>query len=445
MDVARLNFSYGTRQEHAARIERLRKLEREFGRPIAILQDLPGPKLRIRELPEGVMQLRKGEAFVLNAGKPRAELPGAIFPHPEALKELRRGHRIRVADGLLELAVVSASEDEAKCRVIRGGELRSRQGLHFPDTTLSLAGFTEQDKRDLLYGLEIGVDYAALSFVQAAQDITRAREVMRRAKAQVPLIAKIETREAVRELDSIVESADAIMVARGDLGVELPVERVPELQKQIIALCRASGKPVITATQMLESMVENPSPTRAEVTDVANAILDGSDALMLSGETAAGAYPVEAVRIMSRVAAATERSRDFFERIGLETEARAESSTRAIGRAACELAHSLRAKAIITSTTSGLTARMVAMHRPRCPILAATPHAATWRRLALVWGVQPLLVPPSSDTDTMVRLSLKAARKSGAVKKGDLVVITAGVPVGVPGNTNLIQLRRVPY
>jgi pyruvate kinase len=442
MDVARLNFSYGTRQEHAARVERLRKLEERFGRPVAILQDLPGPKLRIAELPGGVMSLRKGEILVLSARKPPGGLPGAIFPHPEVLKELRRGHRIRVADGLLELAVVSASEHEAKCRVTSGGELRSRQGLHFPDTTLSLAGFTEQDKRDLLYGLEIGVDYAALSFVQSARDIERAREVMRAAKAQVPLIAKIETCEAVRELDSIVESADAVMVARGDLGVELPVERVPQLQKQIIALCRASGKPVITATQMLESMVEHPSPTRAEVTDVANAILDGSDALMLSGETAAGAYPVQAVRIMSRVASATERSRDFFEKLGLETEARGESPTRAIGRAACELARSLRAKAIITSTSSGLTARMVAMHRPRCPILAATPHAATWRRLALVWGVQPLLVPASSDTDTMVAVSLRTARESGAVKKGDLVVITAGVPVGVPGNTNLIQLRQ---
>jgi pyruvate kinase len=390
------------------------------------------------------MRLRKGEDFILTARKSSEEAPGASFPHPEVLKELRQGHRIRVADGLLELAVVSASEDEARCRVVAGGEIGSRQGLHFPDTRLTLTGFTEQDKKDLLFGLEMGVDYVALSFVQGAKDIESARDAMRGANAQVPLVAKIETREAVRELDSIVKAADAVMVARGDLGVELPVERVPELQRQIIRACRAMGKPVITATQMLESMVAHPSPTRAEATDVANAILDGTDAVMLSGETAIGAYPVQAVRMMSRLAAATERSGDFPRALALDSEAGAESSTQAIGRAACELAHSLRAKAIITSTSSGLTSRMVAMHRPPYPILAATPHIATWRRLALVWGVQPLLVAASTDTDTMVQLSLEAGRESGAVKKGDLVVITAGVPVGVPGKTNLIQLRLVP-
>lgn len=442
MDVVRLNFSHGTHAEHARTISNIRSLEKKLGRSIGILQDLTGPKLRVGTLPEGGLDLKTSTEAVLTASTSGG--PGEVpIPAPDVLGSLARGQRVLLGDGGMELRVIEATDAAVRCRVRAGGRLQSHQGVHLPDLDLPMKTFTKKDRHDLSFGLEHGVDWVAMSFVRDADDLRPLRRAIDRAGKSVSLMAKIEQRRAVDHLEAIVDEADGIMVARGDLGVELPLDRVPLLQKSIIRCCNAAGKPVVTATQMLESMIGRPRPTRAEVSDVANAVLDGTDAVMLSGETAIGDYPIEAVEVMARAAARAEAAFDFAERLAESSQWPCETVTDGISQATVNLAHDLHARAIITATTTGHTALMVAMHRPECPIVAVTPDVATQRRLTLAWGVRPLLAKRGRNTDQLIVNAIARAQEERLVRDGDVVVVTAGVPAGVPGLTNLIKVEVV--
>ena len=438
MNVARLNFSHGTHEEHERRLAQVRALSERMTRPLAALQDLCGPKLRTGPLPDAPIYLAPGHRIILTTHPEAAGRDRVYVSYEPLFSYLKPGERILLGDGLPQLRVEQVRDGEAETVVTAAGTLGSRQGLSVPDTDLPIAAFTDKDRRDLHWGIAHQVDWIAASFVRSAQDLEPLRAELAAARADIPLVAKIEKREAIENLDQIIAAADGIMVARGDLGVEMPLDQVPMLQKQIIRKCNRAGKPVITATQMLESMIANPRPTRAEVSDIANAILDGTDALMLSGETAIGKYPRQAASTMARVATRAEQMLSFG--AGRGAEAGALSVTDAISEACVRIAGELGAKAIISSTTSGFTARMVSKYRPRTPILAVTPHQHTYRRLALVWGVCPLLVAPFANTDEMLHQAIAAARQSGWVRDGDTVVVTAGLPVGVPGHTNLIRV-----
>lgn len=441
MDVARINFSHGDPEAHARTVATVRQIAREEGRTVAILGDLQGPKLRVGELPPEGIALKPGEEVVLS---PAPFAPGRLpVPHPEILADLKEGQRILLDDGQLELRVARPGRKQVRCRVVVGGRLTSHKGLNLPGASLRISALTEKDCRDARFAVEQGLDFLALSFVRAAQDILELRELLREWGApDLPIVAKIEKAEAIEAFEEILEVADAVMVARGDLGVETSPEEVPFHQKRIIRLCNRVGKPVITATQMLQTMIEHPTPTRAEASDVANAVLDGTDAVMLSGETAVGAYPVEAARTMARICASAEahlRSETFLHELGCPTA----SVTEAISRATVEIAAEVGARAILTATMSGTTARMVARYRPPIPILAATPVPRTQMRLTLVWGVTPVLVPPFATTDEMVVRMVRAAVEAGIVRKGDRVVLTAGIPFGGEGRTNMLKVHVV--
>ncbi len=444
MDVARLNFSHGTKEEHGRTIAALRRIARRLGRPVAVLQDLAGPKIRIGPIRNGPVILEPGAFFTLTTRKVPGDARAASLNFPAVAAAVRRGDTLLLSDGALELEVVAADGRDIRCRVVIGGPLNSFKGVNLPARSLRTPSLTAKDKNDLRFGLEHEVDYVAMSFVRSAGDIETVRRHMRRCGGSAPVIAKIEKHEALDDIDAIVEAADGLMVARGDLGVEIPLERIPRIQKDLIRKSREAGKPVITATQMLRSMVDAPRPTRAEVTDVANAILDGTDAVMLSEETAAGRYPVEAVVMMARIAREAERippSCDGPRPEGLGPVPG--SLPGAVACAAARLAADVGAAVIVTFTRSGSTARLVSRSRPRIPILAHTPEERTRRRLALSWGVLPVLGESLANTDEMVAAALKAAKRAGLVKTGQTVVITAGVPTGVPGTTNLIKAEVV--
>ncbi len=438
MNVARLNFSHGLHSEHAATISNIRRLSAELTRPVAILQDLTGPKIRIGKIAVGPVTLEPGSLFTLTRRQIPGDASGVTLSSPGIFRDVRRGDTLLLSDGAVELEVLKVREEEIRCRVVVGGQLSSHKGIHFPHRSIHVPSLTEKDKSDLAFGLRQGVDYVALSFVREAADMRRAGRLIEKHGRAVPLIAKIEKHEALANIDDIIPHAAAVMVARGDLGVEISLENVPRVQKDLIERCNSAGKPVITATQMLLSMVQSPRPTRAEVTDVANAILDGTDAVMLSEETAIGSFPVEAVKMMARIAAETEPTFPFstwaqkWNREGMPLD-------EAVASSACDLAERIQAAAIITFTHSGGTARLVAKYRPGRPILAPTPLSETYRRLALVWGVVPLLSRKMTNTDGMIRHVFAKALESGIVKRGQKVVITAGVPMGVPGTTNLIK------
>jgi len=443
MEVARVNFSHGDHAIHARRIAMVRRLAEEEGRVVAVMGDLQGPKLRIGDIAGGTVNLQEGAEFDLTVREVPGDERAVHFPHPQLLGDLAPGDRILLDDGKLELSVLSVTPTDIRCRVVVGGPLGSRKGVTIPKKGLSLPALTDKDLEDALFAVEQGVDYLALSFVRRPEDVLELRRFLARHGASVPIIAKIEKREAVEAFPAILEVSDGAMVARGDLGVESTPEEVPLFQKSLIRQANEAGKPVITATQMLSSMMENPRPTRAEASDVANAILDGSDALMLSGETAVGKYPVEAVQMMARIAETTEREFPYKEWARRIMADRTYTVTDAIGQATCELALELGAKAIITPTMSGYTARMVARHRPPIPIIATTPEPAVQRRLALVWGVHPLLITRFASTDEMLASSVQVAMREGFVQRGDLVIITAGVPLGGAGKTNMLKVHRV--
>lgn len=443
VDVFRLNFAHGSYEEHGARIRNVRNLSQELDKNIAILQDLPGPKLRIGDIGEEGMFLEEGDIVYLVLGERRQGEKEIPLPIPAVFGSLKEGQKVLLVDGRLELEVRKSEDERIECRVVAGGELHSRQGISFPAADLPISSPTEEDIRHLRFGIDMDIDWVALSFVKSAKDIQKLRRIMFQRGVQIPIIAKIETKEAVDNLDSICEEADGIMVARGDLGLEIPQEEVPVQQKRIIKLANRLGKPCIVATQMLESMVENPRPTRAELADIANAILDGADALMLSEETTVGKYPVEAVRVMHHVARTTEIFADSQKTFGERLRAQVETVTDAIAISACQIAASLSARAIITVTSSGYTARMISRYRPNAPIIATTPEDKTLRRLAVVWGVYPLFIPYYEDTDEMLSKSIEVAREAGFVKEGDVVVLTGGVPIKVSGTTNLLKVHMI--
>lgn len=443
MNVARLNFSHGSYDEHLARIELIRSISHKLGVTVGVLQDLSGPKIRVGKIANSPVDLQPGQEFVFTTRDVEGDAHQVTLPFPGLPRQLKRGQLIYVDDAKLEFKVVSTTDTDIVTKVVIRGELSSSKGFTVPGASYDVPGVTDKDREDLRWGLEHGVDWVASSFVRSADDLVPLRKVMREAERRVPVIAKIERPEAVRNIQSIIEAYDGIMVARGDLGIELPIDEVPVIQKNIIRHCNRAGKPVITATQMLDSMMTNPRPTRAEVTDVANAIIDGTDATMLSGETAAGQFPIESVEMMDRIARRTEKALDYqamFERQNVNHKG---DVTEAIGEAAVSLAADLDVAAIITCTYGGTTARLVSKYRPEARIIAAASNDETARRLTLSWGVQSIYVEMAKDTDGLIRNAVEAACDYKAIKRGDTVLMIAGVPVGVPGSTSLIRVLKV--
>jgi len=442
MDVVRLNFSHGDREDHREKIRRIREVSKSMGREVGILQDLGGPKIRLGELPEEGVHLEAGSTVALGIdGKAADDVLPVSYPY--LLEDVGVGERILLADGLAELEVREVKSDRLLCAILIGGTVTSRKGVNLPQANLRVAAFTEKDRDDLEVGLEDGVDFVALSFVRHEDDLIPVRERISRQEHPPMLIAKIEKPQAVDRLQPILEAVDGVMVARGDLGVEMPPEKVPMIQKDIIAAARRAGRPVITATQMLRSMVDSPRPLRAEASDVANAVLDGTDAVMLSEETAIGSYPAEAVRVLHRVSLEAEPKIDHAEMLTDSLSPVVPEITGAISRAACELAADVGAAAIVTTTASGDTARLVARLRPATPVLAMTTSNAVARQLALSWGVVSETAEATESTKKLGRAILAALENNGLGGKGDRVVITAGLPLGSSGSTNVIRVEEL--
>ena len=439
MDLARLNFSHGTQEEHAANIRAIREISRRAGRAVAILQDLAGIKLRLGDIAAGNVWLEPGARFTLTNRPVPGDEHEASIAYPDLPKSVRPGDKLLLADGDIELEALDTDEREIRCRVVSGGVISSHKGINLPTRSIDAPSLTEKDQKDLAFGIAQGVDFVALSFVRRAQNVSDARSFIESRGAAIPLIAKIEKHEALTNIDEILAAADGIMVARGDLGVETPLQHVPLLQKMLIAKANRAGKPVITATQMLRSMVDCPRPTRAEAADVANAILDGTDAVMMSEETASGRYPLESLDMMVRIAQDAETAFPYDvwrERISEEG---VQSLQEAVADAACTLADDMGAAAIVVCTQSGAAARLVARHRPRQPILAMTPLPETCLGLSLVWGVLPIRIDAPKSTDELMDRVPGIAVATGHVRTGDRIVITAGIPVGVSGSTNTIK------
>jgi len=439
-DVARLNFSHGSRDEHGRLIEAVRSIAAGLDRPVAILQDLAGPKIRTGPIENGPVLLESGRAFTLTGEEVPGDAERVSLTYRGLPNDVRAGDVLLLSDGAIELVIESVVGEEIRCRVVVGGELDSHKGINVPSRSIGAPALSDKDREDLEFGLSRGVDYVALSFVRSAEDVRKAREIVSVRGGDVALIAKIERRAALDRIDEIMDEVDGIMVARGDLGVEIPIEQIPRVQKTLIEKANRAGKPVITATQMLRSMVDNPRPTRAEVTDVANAVLDGSDAVMLSEETAVGRFPVDAVRMMARIVAEAESSFPFdawASRLDPGVPAETEA---AVAHSACRIASEIEAAAIITFTQSGITARLVARYRPSQPVVALTPNPRTYRRLAMVWGSLAVLTEPVHHLRDAERIAIDVARKSGIVALGERVVITAGHPIEVPGTTNLVKV-----
>ncbi len=440
MDVARLNSSHSGPEELAERLETVRAAGERAGKPVAIMLDLAGPKLRLGEIVPGT-ELVSGERFSLVPGECTGDATRACLAYTDLAEDLAPGDRLLIDDGAIELEVTEIDHGAVHTRVEVGGALSSRKGINVPGVSLDVDAVTDYDREVLSWGLESGVDLVAQSFVRSAQDVERLRELI--GERSVPIVVKIEKHEATEDIEAIVAASDAVMVARGDLGVETSAEEVPVLQLRIIELCRAAGVPVIVATQMLESMTEAPRPTRAEASDVANAIFQKVDAVMLSAETAVGRYPVESVATMARIAKRAEEAVPAAHESHVRAGERSDV-TAAVSAAVCELAGDLELDAIVTATQSGATARAVARHRPDVPVVAVTPDEAVARQLELVWGVCPLVVPLADDTDLMLDTVLAAVRRAGLADAGRLVAITAGISSRVPGATDLILVKEVP-
>jgi len=444
MNVARLNFSHGDYEEHGNRIKVIRQASQELNKTVAILLDTKGPEIRLGKLKEEPIDLVQGEYITLTTEEILGDINRVPVTYKELPSDVSVGATILIDDGLIGLTVLDIQGTEIKCQIVNSGQIKSKKGVNVPGVAISMPGLTEKDISDIKFGIEVGVDFIAASFVRRASDVLEIRELLERHDARhIHIISKIENQQGVDNLDEILEVSDGLMVARGDLGVEIPAEEVPLVQKQMIEKCNRAGKPVITATQMLDSMQRNPRPTRAEASDVANAIFDGTDAIMLSGETAAGKYPVESVQTMSRIAESAESALHYREIFTKQANAQQTSVTEAISQAVANSALDLEAKAIVTSTESGYTARMVSKYKPKSPIIAVTPVEQVLRRLQLVWGVIPVKGVSASTTDEMFEIAVQGALESGIVRLGDTIVITAGVPVGRSGTTNLIKIHNV--
>jgi pyruvate kinase len=444
MDVARINFSHGDHQTHGKTIDDVRRIAAEEGAVVAILCDIQGPKIRIGKIAKEPITLRPGDKITLTLDEADGTNNVVSIPHPEFVKDIKPGTHLLLDDGKYEFVVVSALSRSVVCEVVIGGDLTSRKGIMAPNARLTMPAITEKDREDTIFAVSKRVEYLAMSFVRSADDIREMRWLLRHSGgSDVAIIAKIEKHEALETIEQIIETTDGVMVARGDLGVEIPAEEVPFHQKRIIRLCNQAGKPVITATQMLLSMVDNPRPTRAEASDVYNAIIDGTDAVMLSNETANGSYPARAVETMVNIAAIAEQNilmpKDRQMRVKHGT-GREEISD-AVSQATVQVAETLGCRAIITATMSGYTTRQIAKERPRTPILCMTPNELTYRRMALVWGVLPIMVPMFDTIDEMISVVVRAAHQTKLVSRGDSLVIIAGVPFGTSGQTNFLKIH----
>ncbi|WP_418454222.1 pyruvate kinase [Allofournierella sp.] len=443
MNVARFNFSHGNYDEHRRRLDALKKIRTELGVPVAALLDTKGPEIRLKQFAGGKTHLKTGQTFTLTTREVEGSAEVCSITYKDLPGDLAVGSTVLLADGLISMTVTSLSDTDIQCRVDNGGPISNNKGVNVPGVRLSMPYMSQRDKDDILFGIEQGFDFVAASFTRSAQDIQEIRRLLNAGDSKMRIIAKIENREGVDNIDEILAAADAVMIARGDMGVEIDFTEIPMIQKNIIFHSFSSGKPVITATQMLESMMENPRPTRAEITDVANAIYDGTSAIMLSGETAAGKYPVEAVRTMAAIAERTENDSSYFGHLRKAPADTRMSIAAATAHAAATTAADIKADAVVTVSKSGETARLLSKVRPATPIIACVMEEAVQRHLALSWGVTPLMMPYAHDTDELIDLSVKAAEEAGLVQSGDLVVVTAGVPVGVSGTTNMIKVHLV--
>ncbi|QPA30348.1 pyruvate kinase [Thermaerobacillus caldiproteolyticus] len=444
MNVARLNFSHGDYAEHGQRIQNIREAAKRTGKTVAILLDTKGPEIRTHNMENGAIELQEGSQLIISMDEVLGTPERISVTYEGLIDDVTPGAKILLDDGLIGLEVLSVNKQarEITTKVLNGGVLKNKKGVNVPGVRVNLPGITEKDRQDILFGIEQGIDFIAASFVRRASDVLEIRELLEANDAlDIKIIPKIENQEGVDNIDEILEVADGLMVARGDLGVEIPAEEVPLVQKELIKKCNALGKPVITATQMLDSMQRNPRPTRAEASDVANAIFDGTDAIMLSGETAAGLYPVEAVKTMHQIASRTEQALQYRDLLAQRTKQSGTTITDAIGQSVAHTALNLDVAAIVTPTVSGQTAQMISKYRPKAPIVAVTSSDSVSRKLALAWGVYPQVAPQVNTTDEMLDIAVEAAVKSGIVKHGDLVVITAGVPVGETGSTNLMKVH----
>ena len=443
MNVARFNFSHGTHEEQRIKFERVDKVRKELNLPVATLMDTKGPEIRLRDFEGGKAELVAGQTFVLTTEEIMGTSQKAAISYKNLKKDITVGTTILIDDGLIEMIVEDITGEEISCRVINGGFVSNHKGVNVPGVVLSMPYISEMDRSDILFGIEMGYEFIAASFARTKEDILQVREILDTHNSPMKIIAKIENMQGIMNLEEILSVSDGIMVARGDMGVEIPLEEVPVLQKKMIKLANAQGKHVITATQMLESMIKNPRPTRAETTDIANAIYDGTTAIMLSGESAAGLYPVEAVKTMARIAESAELDIDYGKRMIHMSSSDKKCITTAIAYATCTTAVDLEAAAIITVTLSGYTAESISRYKPVCPIIGCTTSEKVYHQLNLLWGVKPLYLKREETTEELFADAVAEAKNAGYVKEGDIVVITAGVPLGIAGKTNMIRVVEV--
>jgi pyruvate kinase len=444
LNAARFNFSHGSHEEHLARVNLFKRLRDEVRSVASLLLDTRGPEIRIKKFQGGSVELKNGDEFTLTANEIMGSSGTVSITYPQLPRDLKRGDSILIDDGLVELKVLDTTDTDIRCSIINGGMLSDNKGLNVPGVSIRLPFVSERDRSDLLFGIQNDFDFIAASFVRTSADVRELRKVLEEnGGTDIRIIAKIENREGVNNIDEIIRVSDGVMVARGDMGVEIPFEELPAIQKSIIRKTYVAGKPVITATQMLDSMIRNPRPTRAEITDVANAIYDNTSAIMLSGETAVGRFPVEALMTMSRIAVETEKNINYRKRFYDLSVSVGRNVTNAISHATCETAHSLDATAIIAMTKSGHTARMVSKYRPACPIIATTISKKVLSQLSLSWGVYPVLTDIRQSTDEIFTQAIAAATETGLVKNGDLVVISGGIPAGISGTTNTLKVHIV--
>ncbi len=442
MNVARFNFSHGTHEEQGERLKKVQKLREELNLPVATLLDTKGPEIRLRDMKNGKVQLEAGQKFTLTTEEILGDETRVSITYKDLVKDVEPGCRILIDDGLIELGVDEVTEQDIVCHVVNGGMISNKKGVNVPNVELSMPYISDKDYEDIVFGIENDFDFVAASFVRTADDVLQIRKIFEEKNCNnINIISKIENMQGVENIDEIIRVSDGIMVARGDMGVEIPLEDVPVIQKMMIKKVIEAGKQVITATQMLDSMMKNPRPTRAEATDVANAIYDGTSAIMLSGETAAGLYPVEALKTMVKIAIRTEQDINYTARFKARENLSNPDITNAISHATCTTANDLKAAAIITVTQSGRTARMISKYRPDCTIIGGSMYPKVCRQLNLSWGVTPLIMEPKDDADELFDHAVDVVEKAGLISMGDITVITGGVPLGVSGTTNILKVH----
>lgn len=443
MNVARFNFSHGTHEEQKIKYEKVLLAREKVGLPVATLLDTKGPEIRLRDFEGGKAELTAGQRFILTTEETLGTSQKATITYKNLKNDVDKGTTILIDDGLIEMTVEEIRGEEIVCQVVNGGFVSNHKGVNVPGAVLSMPYISDTDREDILFGIETGYDFLAASFARCKEDILEVRRILEEHGSNMKIIAKIENMQGIQNLEEILDVSDGIMVARGDMGVEIPMEEVPVLQKRMIKLANDRGKHVITATQMLESMIKNPRPTRAEATDIANAIYDGTTAIMLSGESAAGKYPVEAVKTMARIAESAEKDIDYYKRMCRGGNAGEADITTAIAYATCSAAMDVGAAAIITVTLSGFTAQAISRFKPACPIIGCAVNEKVCRQLNLLWGVSPVKVSREETTDALFDAAVSEAKKAGCVKVGDVAVITAGIPLGKAGTTNMIHVIEV--